>query len=79
MSSKYKRVTGWRKWAIMGTMGTAFVLPIGNCNVSEFSTTTTTTLSAAEVVTYLVRSWLITPIDDFVTERVQNFFSDDDE
>ena len=54
-------------------------LPLGACNLEDFSTTTTTTLSGREVVSFLVRSALLTPIENFINGRIADFFGDDEE
>ena len=52
--------------------------PLVGCELGEFTTTTTTTLSGEEVVTYLVRSLVVTPIDEFLTDRIEDFFGEED-
>lgn len=74
-----KRVSGLKKLAVMSTMGTTFALPLGACELGEFTTTTSTTLSGREVVTFLIRSAILTPIDNFVAEAVDKFFDQFDE
>ena len=56
----YRSVQGMRKHGALGLMGMMMALPLGACKLDDFSTTTTTTLSGREVVTFLVRSALLT-------------------
>lgn len=72
----YKRVSGLKKLAVLSMMGTTFAFPLGACNISDFTatTTTTTTLSGPEVIAALVRSTILTPIDNFITDRINAFF-----
>jgi hypothetical protein len=76
-----KRVSGLKKLAVMSTMGTAFAFPLGACDLGEFTTTQTVALDGREVVTYLVRSAILTPIDNLITRGVDAFFDrfDDEE
>ena len=70
----YRRLSGIRKAAVAGTMGVASVCSLGGCDLGEFTTTTTTTLDGREVVTYLARSAILTPIDNFITNAIDSFF-----
>ncbi len=72
--SKYGFMSAMRRWALVGGMGTTFAL--GGCDLGEFTTTTTTTLSGREVVSYLVRSAILTPVQNFVDDRIDNFFDE---
>ena len=70
---------GIRKYVLASTLGTT--LAIGSCNLSDFSTTSTVTLDSREVVSFLVRSWLLTPIETLINNGIDKFFDqfDDDE
>ena len=72
----YARVTALKKLAVISAMGTAPVFPLGACELGDFSTTTTTTLSGREVVEFLVRSAVLTPIDNLLTNAVDAFFDE---
>lgn len=77
----------WRRRLIVGTMGTTFAIPgflLNGCNLGEFTTTSTVTLSGREVTSFLVRTALLTPIENAVNAGVDWFFNrfddeDDDE
>ena len=68
-----------KKMAAMAMVGTAFAFPLGACELSDFSTTQTVTLNTEEVVTYLIRTAVITPLDNWVTQSVADFFDQLDE
>jgi len=68
----YKRVRGLRRLALVCTAGTA--LAFGGCNLGEFTTSSTVTLSGREVLTYLVRSALLTPIQTAIDQGIDNLF-----
>jgi hypothetical protein len=72
----YKRLSGLKQVAVAGTMGAASVFSLGGCDLGEFTTTTTTTLDGREVVTYLVRAAILTPIDNFLTNAIDAFFDE---
>ena len=72
----YKRLSGLKNVAVASAMGVASVFSLGGCDLGEFTTTTTTTLDGREVVTYLVRSAILTPIDDFLTNAIDAFFDE---
>ncbi len=69
---KRTRLQGWRNLAMAGMLGS--VCAFGSCNLSEFTSTSTVTLSGREVVSFLVRSWLLTPIETAVNNGINNFF-----
>ena len=77
----YKRLSGPRKVAVASAIGTTCVFSLGGCDLGEFTTTTTTTLDGREIVLYLARSAILTPIDDAMTNAIDAFFDqfeDDD-
>jgi len=70
------RLRAYRKLAVVAATGTVCSLPLGACEIGDFSTTTTTTLSGREVVTFLLRSAILTPIDNLLTNAVDAFFDE---
>ena len=70
----YKRLSGFKKLVVASAMGTTCVFSLGGCELDDFTTTTTTTLDGRDVVTYLVRAAILTPIDDFLTNAIDAFF-----
>lgn len=66
------RLTGLRKYALSALLGTT--LALGSCNLGEFTSTSTVTLSGREVVSFLVRSLILTPIQDVIDRGVNNLF-----
>ena len=63
-----------KKAAALAITGTMFAFPFQGCNLGEFQTTSTVTLDGREVVTFLVSSAIIDPIQTFVNDRVDAFF-----
>jgi hypothetical protein len=68
----WKRLVGLRKYALTTMLGTT--LAIGSCNLGEFTSTSTVTLSGREVVSFLVRSWILTPIQDAIDNGINKLF-----
>ena len=48
-----------------------------SCNLNDITTTTTVTLDGREVIISLVRQAILTPIDQYITEAVNELFDDD--
>lgn len=61
---------------MIGFVGTAAHLSLGACNLGEITTTSTVTLDGREVIVSIVRSAVITPIDEFITGRINAFFDE---
>ena len=70
----YRRLSGLKTLGVASAMGTTCIFSLGGCELDEFTTTTTTTLDGREIVLYLVRSAILTPIDDAITNAVDAFF-----
>jgi hypothetical protein len=70
--SRNRRLQGWRGMASLMAMGTVF--QFGSCDLGEFQSTSTVTLSGREVVSFLVRSWVLTPIENAIDTGVERFF-----
>ncbi len=74
---QYRRWHGVRRIAAVGLLGTT--LAVGACDLGEFSTTTTVTLSGRDVVSYLVRAAIMTPLQTAIDGAVNNFFDEVEE
>jgi hypothetical protein len=61
-----------RRLAAVGLLGTT--LAFGGCELGEFTTTSTVTLSGREVVSFLVRSWIMSPLETAIDNAVNQFF-----
>ena len=72
----HRRLSGFKRVFVASAVGTTCVFSMGGCDLGEFTatTTTTTTLDGREIVAYLVRSALLTPIDNAITNGVNAFF-----
>lgn len=77
---KTKRLSGWRKRMIILTTGTTMAFPMGllsSCDLSDFTTTSTVTLSARDVILYFARSAILTPIENAITQGIDKLFDDE--
>lgn len=69
----YQKLNRFKKAAAVGVTGTMLALP-ASCDLGEFTTTSTVTLDGREVVSFLVRSWIMTPIQDGIDRGIDAFF-----
>ena len=78
---KTYRIGRVRRAAMLATMSGALAFQFGGCNLGEFTTTTTTTLSGREVISFLVRTAVLTPIETLINNGIEAFFDrfEDDE
>ncbi len=72
----------WRvkRLALIATAG--MTCGLNSCDLGEFTTTSTVTLDGREVVEYLINSAILTPINTYVHDRVDEIFDqleDEDE
>lgn len=70
------RLSGFKKAAVASTMGVASVLSLGGCDLEDFSTTTTTTLDGRDVAMYIAEALIVTPIEEYLTNAIDEFFDD---
>jgi len=64
-----------RKFAAVCALGCVFHSPLGSCNLDDqISTTTTVSLNGRDVITQLINSAIITPLQDAVANGVDAFF-----
>lgn len=66
-----------RGTAIGGLLAMSTLFQFGGCNIGEV--TATTTLDGREVIINLLRSAILSPIDAFITQQVNNLFDDDED
>ena len=69
----YQKMARYRKMAAVGAAGLMLAAPV-SCDLGEFTTTSTVTLDGREVVSFLVRSWILTPIEDGIDRGINAFF-----
>lgn len=74
----YARLPRFKKAVAAMTVSLAAVFPFGSCDLGEFTTTTTTTISSRDVVLFLVRSLIFTPIEQFITDRVDDLIGENE-
>jgi len=63
--------------ALGGFLAMGTLCQFGGCELGQVTTTTTTTLDGREVIVNLIRSALITPLDAYITNAVNNMFEED--
>ena len=69
-----KRWTRWRRRCLLGAIGGCLFLPgLGNCDLGQINTTTTTTLDGRDVITQLLRAAILTPINSFLNAQIDSF------
>ncbi len=68
----YRRMHGIRQFATVGLLSTT--LAFGGCQLGDFTATSTVTLSGREVVSFLVRSAIMTPLQTFIDNAINEFF-----
>ena len=72
------RTFGWltrkKRTLALAATGVLLASPFASCDLGQFTTTSTVTLDGREVVSFLVRSWILTPIENAVDEGINRFF-----
>ena len=68
------RTTGWKRRSRMmaAVCSAGMVFQLASCELGQF--TTTQVLDGEQVIISLLRSALLTPIDQFITNLVSNIF-----
>lgn len=69
-----RRLSTLKKVAVMSTVGTAFAFPFGACENGQFTTVQSVTLDSRQVVTYLVSSAILNPLNNWINNAVNAFF-----
>lgn len=64
------RSVGCIKKRLIAIAAAGMLFQLGSCDMTEITVTTTTTLDTREVFISLMRGAIITPIDDFLTDRI---------
>ena len=71
LKSRYHR-------AIPLLCGLGAMLQFGGCDIGTISTTTTTTVDGRDALISLIRGAILTPLDAFITDSVNNAFGNDE-
>ena len=66
-----------RRLMLVGAGG--FLCQLGNCDFGAITTTSTTTLDGGELIASLVRGAIITPLDQWLTDTINDAFESDNE
>jgi hypothetical protein len=65
-----------KKLAALGLGVLLFQLPFGGCEFDQITATSTVTLDAREVMISAIRGAILTPIDTFITNGVNQVFDE---
>ncbi len=49
---------------------------LGGCDIGEFTTTSTVTLDTREIMRFLVKSWVVTPIENAIDTGIDRLFDE---
>ncbi len=76
MKMRTKRRALRRRCMSIGLVGTFCASLLGGCDLGEFTTTTTSTvtLNARDIVHFLVTSAVLTPLEVFINNTVDSVF-----
>lgn len=67
----------WNHKKLVGTIASVgMVFQFGGCDFGQVTTTQTVTLDGRDVIISLIRSVIITPLDEWVTGTVNNVFGE---
>lgn len=69
------RIWVYRKFTALALTGSLLAAPLGACDLGEFTTSSTVTLSGREVISFVVRSAILTPIENAVNRGVDYVFN----
>ena len=65
-----------KKAVLLGLGAMVFQLPLGSCEFDQITATSTVTLDGREVIVNLIRGAILTPIDTFITDSVNELFDE---
>lgn len=74
-----QRISGFRKAMALVMMSTACLFQFGSCNLDDFSVSPEITLSAEELVSFVVRGVIFEPLEAFVINGINQFLGGDDD
>ncbi len=66
----HRRMSFMRRAAVVGRLGTG--LQFGGCQFDEFQATVT--VQSRDVAVFLVRSWLLTPLEEAINAGIDRLF-----
>ena len=68
----FRRMGTLRRYAATGLLGTTMAW--GGCEFGEIEASNTITFDSRDIVTSLVRSWVLTPIEDAIDTGIGRLF-----
>ena len=81
MNANHSRLARLRRFTTAGIMGTCLLWWPGGCDLGTFSATSTVTLDGREVISSIVKSGILTPLETWIDAGVEALFDrleDDD-
>lgn len=76
--SKLARTQAMKKRLALLTVGTTLVSPLSACDLGTFTSTSTVTLDGREVVSFLVRGAILSPIEALIDRGINAVFGEDE-
>jgi hypothetical protein len=74
-----QRISGLRKAMVLVMLGTACLFQFGSCNLSNLTVSPQITLSAEELISFVVRGVIFEPLENYVINGISQLFSGNDE
>jgi len=72
--TSHRFISRARRFAAVSVLGSTLVL--GGCDIGEFTTTSTVTLDTREIMRFLVKSWVVTPIENAIDTGIDRLFDE---
>ena len=77
MTRVSKRLHRLRRAAALAGTG-ALVLQLGNCQLSDINVSSAVTINGQDALIALIRGAILTPLDQFITNGINDLFDDED-
>jgi hypothetical protein len=69
-----RKLSRLRRFVATGAMGTCLLWWPGGCDPGSITTTTTVTLDTEDIVTMIIKSTILTPLENWIDAGVEAFF-----
>ncbi len=77
MTKASKRLHRFRRAAALAATG-AVVLQLGNCRLDDINVSSAVTINGQDALIALIRGAVLTPLDQFITNGINDLFDDED-
>lgn len=77
-----RKLRRWKRRSVAACLASGLAIgSAGGCNLSDITATSTTTvtLSASEAILTILQGLIITPLNDALTNAVNNYFGENEE